>query len=263
MSKQPWFKFFPADWRGDAGLRMCSRAARGTWIDMLTIMHQAEPYGELRVNGKAVDMHELALVINCKVEDVAADIAELELYGVFSRRKNGVIYSRKMERDENRRRKMIENGKMGGNPKLCNNTTISQLVNQEDKPIEARGYIPEPYKKDTEPNGSVVETDVSPGDDEDEISIAFENWNITAETLGLPQAMKLTKRRRSQLRQRLKENGGLDGWNEALVAIQSSPFLLGQSASGWRADLDFLLQPSSFLKVIEGAYRLEKANGIR
>jgi len=115
----------------------------------------------------------------------------------------------------------------------------------------------------TEPNGSVVKTEVLSSEDEDEIDIAFENWNITAETLGLPQAMKLTKRRRSQLRQRLKENGGLDGWNEALVAIQSSPFLLGQSASGWRADIDFLLQPSSFLKVIEGAYRLEKANGIR
>ena len=142
-----------------------------------------------------------------------------------------------------------------------NRTTPNKINELQSPRCDHTEPEPEPYKKDTEPNGSVVKTEVLSSEDEDEIDIAFENWNITAETLGLPQAMKLTRKRRSQLRQRLKENGGLDGWNEALVAIQSSPFLLGQSSSGWRADLDFLLQPSSFLKVIEGAYTSSVADG--
>jgi hypothetical protein len=136
MSERPWMKFFSTDWRSDPALRLCSRAARGTWIDMLSIMHEAEPYGELRVNGAALGEG---------VNDITADIAELERNGVFSRRKNGVIYSRRMESDENRRRKMRENGKKGGNPSLSKQTTIEPLVIQEDKTQrpEARGQIPD------------------------------------------------------------------------------------------------------------------------
>jgi len=50
--KQPWLKFFPSDWRADPALRMCSLAARGLWIEMLCLMHEARPHGSLLVNGK-------------------------------------------------------------------------------------------------------------------------------------------------------------------------------------------------------------------
>lgn len=44
--------------------------------------------------------------------------------GVFDRRKNGVIVSRRMERDENLSRKNRANGQKGGNPNLCYKTEI-------------------------------------------------------------------------------------------------------------------------------------------
>lgn len=82
---------------------------------------------------------------------------------------------------------------------------------------------------------------------------AFENYNTAAGELGLPIAEKLTPERQRKLRARLSEHG-LEGWNRALVQIENSEFLRGGGAKGWRAGLDFLLQPSSFNKVLEGGY---------
>jgi len=85
---------------------------------------------------------------------------------------------------------------------------------------------------------------------------AFDNYNIAAGEYGLPRAEKLTEDRRRKLRQRLKEHG-IEGWNKALCAIENTPFLCGDNDRGWRADLDFLLQPKSLNKVIEGAYDID------
>lgn len=85
------------------------------------------------------------------------------------------------------------------------------------------------------------------------VTQAFEHYNIAARALGLPLAQKLTRERRRKLRARLAEHG-LEGWDRALIEIEKSSFLRGQSKTGWRATLDFLLQPSSFNKVVEGGY---------
>ncbi|HQS59682.1 MAG TPA: hypothetical protein PKZ37_14985 [Gallionellaceae bacterium] len=48
MAKRPSFQFYPADWRNNAKLRRCSEAARGSWIDVLCLMHDSDEYGVLR-----------------------------------------------------------------------------------------------------------------------------------------------------------------------------------------------------------------------
>ena len=45
--KRPAFQFYPGDWLHDTAVRACSLAARGLWIDMLSLMHQGHPYGNL------------------------------------------------------------------------------------------------------------------------------------------------------------------------------------------------------------------------
>jgi hypothetical protein len=82
---------------------------------------------------------------------------------------------------------------------------------------------------------------------------AFDLYNMKAKRLGLPWARVLTPERAKKLRARLEEHG-LSGWKEALAAIESQPFLLGRNNRGWKANLDFLLQPESLNKVREGAY---------
>lgn len=85
---------------------------------------------------------------------------------------------------------------------------------------------------------------------------AFDNWNIAAEAWGLPIAKTLTNDRRTKLRARLKEHG-IEGWNEALGIIENSEFLRGENNRAWRVDLNFMLQPSSFNKLLEGSYSTE------
>jgi hypothetical protein len=97
-------------------------------------------------------------------------------------------------------------------------------------------------KNTPEPNGSVSDE-----------QIAFDSYNEAATRLNLPLAEKLTSQRQTALRARLKEHG-LEGWFRALANLEQLPFCLGQGERGWRANLDFLLQPSSFQKVLEKAF---------
>lgn len=46
--KRPSFQFYPGDWRSNAKLRRCTEAARGAWMDILCVLHDAEEYGVLR-----------------------------------------------------------------------------------------------------------------------------------------------------------------------------------------------------------------------
>lgn len=128
----PWLKFYTGDWRSDPKLRMCSMAARGLWIEMICLMHEAEPYGHLVINGRAPTAIQLAGLVGAAVDDVEKWIEELRDAGVFSVTKGRVIYSRKLHMMENRARKSRENGKKGGNPSLGNKMEKSGQVNLGD-----------------------------------------------------------------------------------------------------------------------------------
>ena len=84
------------------------------------------------------------------------------------------------------------------------------------------------------------------------MQIALDEYNQLADRTELPQAKVLNKDRTKKLTARLDEHG-LEGWRQALEMIEGSSFLCGE-ATDWKASIDFLLQPSSFLKVLEGQY---------
>lgn len=116
--KRPAFQFYPADWMKALDVRACSIGARGLWIDMIALMHQADPYGHLVVNGNAIDNRTLARMVGESPRDIDKLINELEAAGVFSRTEDGAIYCRRMVRDEDVRSRRAAGGKLGGNPNL-------------------------------------------------------------------------------------------------------------------------------------------------
>lgn len=77
-------------------------------------------------------------------------------------------------------------------------------------------------------------------------------YNAIAAEVGLPKAKALTPDRRKHLKARLAEHG-LDGWREAMEGLRA-PFCLGSNDRGWKANLDFCLQPKSLSKLREDAY---------
>ena len=130
---QPWMKFYPSDWRADQALRICSIGARGLWLECMCIMHEAVPYGQLVINGRPVTDTQLASLTGVGLDLLADLVSELEDAGVFSRTAEGVIYSRRMIRDEKRARLARKNGKTGGNPNLCKQRPNPPPVNPPDK----------------------------------------------------------------------------------------------------------------------------------
>lgn len=106
--KRPAFQFYPADWRNDAALRMCSIAARGLWWEMICVMHSAIPYGHLVAAGKPIAPDELARIVGESKSDVTKWLAELGRREVYSVTDSGAIYSRRMVRDEIERAKWRE-----------------------------------------------------------------------------------------------------------------------------------------------------------
>jgi len=105
---------------------------------MLALMREADPTGHLLIRGKSPTEAQLAVLVGAPVEQVSALLIDLESAGVFSRTRKGVIYSRRMTRDEKKAQTARENGKLGGNPNIGKQTEIfssdNPQDNHEDKP---------------------------------------------------------------------------------------------------------------------------------
>lgn len=78
-------------------------------------------------------------------------------------------------------------------------------------------------------------------------------WNEMAERTGLPAVKSLTSDRLRRLKARIGDHGE-SGLLDAIQAVGKSKFCRGENDRGWRADFDFLLQPKSCVRLIEGSY---------
>ena len=260
----PWIKFYPTDWRSDPALRMCSMAARGLWIEMIALMHEATPYGHLLVSGRSPTDAQLAVLAGAPSDQIPELLGELDSAGVFSRTREGVIYSRKMTRTAKKAAIARKNGKNGGNPTLLKERENRSSVKGEDKG-EVKTQKPE-TRSQISKDGSY--DPLSSGDDDhgaqahvcDESQQAGDACNSAAGEAGWPQVQKLTPARRSALKARLQDAGGLAGWALALEKARASPHLCGQNDRGWVASFDFLARQSSFTKLMEGSYDQRPAN---
>ena len=112
--KRPAFQFYPADWRKDAALQSCSVAAQGLWINVLCIAHECEPYGHLTVNGKAMSAPQIGRLVGLGAKECDRLLDELLQAGVSSVTSEGMVFSRRMVRDEQARELRAEIGKQNG-----------------------------------------------------------------------------------------------------------------------------------------------------
>jgi len=112
MAKAPAYQFYTGDWMKDANLRGCSLAARGLWIDILCLMFDAEQKGVLRSNSVPWTAQK---VVKSVAGARARNLAELIKNGVARvARKDGAMYSKRMIRDELKRRHKAQAGGKGG-----------------------------------------------------------------------------------------------------------------------------------------------------
>ena len=161
MTANPWSKFFWNDWDRDSGLRLCSFAAQGLWMRLLCMAGRSD--GKVLLNGEPPTADQLGRLYGENPENISAWMGELENNFVFSKNKNGIIFSRRMIKDQKKIKIARENGKSGGNPSLGKQKQIPPLVNPPDNhplkqvpsgistlPLNPHYHLTtEPLKKDT------------------------------------------------------------------------------------------------------------------
>lgn len=247
----PWLKFYPTDWRSDPALRMCSMAARGLWIEMIALMHEAVPYGHLLVAGRSPTDAQLAVLVGAPSDQIPELLGELDAAGVFSRTREGVIYSRKMTRTAKKAAIARKNGKNGGNPSLSKDRDNPPSDNPPDKggdkpqKPEARSQIRE------DANASLsLAADHQPID---EVAEAVLTYRAAAERQGWPIPQQLDQTRRRAISARIKAAGGPEGWRIAIEKAAASPFLgAARPFSGF--GIDWIAKAANFKKIMEGNY---------
>ena len=137
--KMPAILFFTGDWLKDPAVRCMSLEARGLWIDMLCLMYESPRRGYLSLaNEKPVSGVLLARMVGSGVDEIERLLCEMEECGVYSK-EDGVIYSRRMVKDEIDRDNKSKAGKKGmdnrwGNKK--DNKAITTLDIETDIEIE-------------------------------------------------------------------------------------------------------------------------------
>jgi hypothetical protein len=134
MSGLTWSKFFWSDWESDPALRHCSLAAQGLWMRMLCIAASHDPIGYVAVAGLALDETSIARMTGAGESEVRALLGELDRNGVYSRDRQGRIYSRRLTKDARLAAEARKNGKLGGNPSLGKGKGKTRGVNLKDNP---------------------------------------------------------------------------------------------------------------------------------
>ncbi len=156
--KLPAIQFYPGDWLRDPGVRACSLQARGLWIEMLCLMHDGSPYGHLTINGRSIDTRTLSRLVGAEMKRTSASLKELETNGVFSRTKDGIIYSRRMVKDAYLRAIRAKAGSEGGKATTIKvQNLLKQMPEQKAKQTpppsssssDVKGLQPKPLSRKT------------------------------------------------------------------------------------------------------------------
>lgn len=139
------------------------------------------------------------------------------------------------------------NGSRGGRPP--NNPTENPTENLTETQLKTHG-------KPIERKGSRKEVEVEIEEEGKESSAVaaprlMEAWN---EFSSLPKIKAWTTARKTSLSARMKDQFFLENWLPAIERASRSPFLTGSNDRGWKADIEFFLQPNSVAKIMEGKY---------
>jgi len=252
MRAPPWYKRCPADWQKGTRRFAMSFELRGFYSECLDA--QWELQGQLPKDAK-----QLAMMLGTNARMVRALMPKLIALGKIIETETG-YYNPRMMSDI-----------LGSEDALAapefKPLTISNQPPIEREPISNRARTdlqssakipknPTNTTRDLETDTEIeINTPLPPkgGPTQLDALKAFEAYNATALRCGLQQAGKLTPDRSRKIIARLREYGN-DGWQRALANVERSGFLTGKNDKGWRANLDFLLQASSFGKVHDGTY---------
>lgn len=81
----------------------------------------------------------------------------------------------------------------------------------------------------------------------------FDLWNKSSPSI-LPKCKSYNTKRKRVANLRWKENPKKEFWEQAIMLISKSNFLMGKNDRGWLANFDWFVRPGNAEKIIEGQY---------
>lgn len=247
MTKQPFMQMYWADYFGDTRRLSCEQ--HGAYLQLL---------GSMWLEGGSLpnDDKLLAKITSCTPARWAKIKAVVLKF--FTVNEDTITQRRLREELERAQEKSIIRAVVGSRGGKAN-----ALKRQEVGVAIATGLPQHLPELDIEPpvvpqgTGELFGPPAPPAEPPpvDVIRAAVDLWNEVAARNDLPTCRTMSEARRKSIRCRVADAGGLDGWRTAMAAVEASAFLLGQlPGARWRATLDFVLQPSSFAKLLDGNY---------
>jgi len=231
--KMPWFRFY-AEALDDPKVQRLEPATFKFWVNLLCLCSGTE--------GQLPPTDDIAFRLRCSNDDVTFHVTFLVTSGLVDKTANGLaIHSwsnRQYQSDLSTQR--VRKHRENKAAKPCNvSETVTETAPDTDTDTDT--------EEDKPPNPPAG------GPTPSQVLEAFEAYNAMALRCGLQQASRLTPGRKRSIGARLREFG-VDGWTQALANIEKSSFLTGTNDRGFRANLDFMLQASSYAKLHDGAY---------
>lgn len=272
MPKFPFIKFFPNDWMAEPTIRVCSVAARGLWMDMLSLMHLSPRRGYLlAATGSPISPEQLARLTGCSADEVTRLLAELSSSGAYSCTDDGIVYSRRMVREEGKREKCSDAGrKGGGNPtfKGADKGRPKGATKGGDKPLDTRGQKLEatpltPRRGEGEAPGDDEPPESAPGPPGPKLSAVKAAWN--AQPKLVPCRVTDPARDTTIRGWSIANPDWCRHWLAVIEFMGRTPHYHGANDIKWCATLTWLTEGSNFAKVCEKvlAEKPRPALGIR
>lgn len=178
---------------------------------------------------------------------------------------DGKITQKRTEKEMNRKRAHLEASSKGGRRAAERESVSSPFNDLALSDNDASPSSPSPPPSPS-PKANEKKKESSPpvGEGVERLQAMADIWN---ERLGekLPRIVKVEGSRAKKMQRRLKEDfqGDLDRWRALCDRISRSPPLLGETGSGWKAGIDWVLEPANLLKIQEGNYDQRESYGNR
>lgn len=187
---------------------------RGQYITLLCLQHQKGHLSEK--------------TIRLSVGSVSVDVLKK-----FTKDEQGNFFNVRMDEEIAKRNQFIETRRVNGS--------------KGGRPSKANGY-PNGY-----PNGKATENLIEDEDESGNIDYKgiLENYHTFCDKL--PKVAKLSDERKRHIAARLKEFN-TETIIDVLKRAGRSEFLTGKNDRAWKADIDWIFNPTNFLKIMEGKY---------
>ena len=241
----PYFPMYPTDF--EAKTSHLTLAEDGAYNRLLRLMWMTP--------GCTLPADDAWLIRRLRVDAQTFDEVVRVVLHEFFTVKNGRLSNAKLSRifaeTSVAHQKRVSAGSKGGKAKALK-TLDSGSSNDKAMPKQPEPE-PEPEldirkKEDTDVSCAITPPAI------DEIAKAVTAYNDAADRAGWPKVQKLSPARRQALRGRLKDAGGIEGWEHALTKAEGSSFLTGQTSKPFLASFDFITKSGNFIKIMEGNY---------